>query len=367
MTNYAAIKVHYDHRKSLLQHLKYSREPTLKEYNEYLSLYRDEGVGGEGFHECMNFYIPEKDSVKIYLPPTCIPSGEKSEDDFIIFTFTYKQDKELPAHIIGVHAGASIVARDGGYYRENVTIDEGIEGLFYHAEGEPEYVTLFTTPIPYNFSAGVHTPSYKSWGYGLRYLKESHAKSILEEAYKNNVENMDSFSKTKKEVAIREQSVVQRIYSEYFGEDISLKNGNKGGASNGQGQIPDQEIGKLGERRVFEKEIEYVKSKGLPESEVEWLSKVVPTSVCDIKTVRETKNGFENHYLEVKSSRLDFGENIYVSSRQIDFFKEDKENCSFVFVNFLLEPEAPTMQYLSLDEVLNRFHLKPIKYRLSEK
>jgi hypothetical protein len=73
MTKFMAIKIHYDHRQSLPTYLKYSKVPTEDEYNEYLELY-DEGVGGQGFHECLNFAIPEEGDVKIYLPPTCLPA-----------------------------------------------------------------------------------------------------------------------------------------------------------------------------------------------------------------------------------------------------------------------------------------------------
>ena len=58
MTKYIAIKIHYDHRTRLPQHLKYSLAATPEEYQEYLDLYED-GVGGQGFYECLNFHNPE--------------------------------------------------------------------------------------------------------------------------------------------------------------------------------------------------------------------------------------------------------------------------------------------------------------------
>ena len=113
MSNFIAVKIHYDHRQSLLAHLKYSLAATEDEHKEYLSLYRDENVGGEGFNECLNFSIPEQGTVQIYLPPTCLPGKKRLADDFMIFSFTYHQDREMPSRIIGVHAGTNVIGKDG--------------------------------------------------------------------------------------------------------------------------------------------------------------------------------------------------------------------------------------------------------------
>lgn len=176
MTKFIAMKVHYDHRPSLPEHLKYSRPPTLAEYQEYLTLFRSKGIGGEGFHECLNFAIPDEAPVKIYLPPTCLPDEKHLNEEFVIFSFTYKQDPEMPACIVGVHAGARIINKDG-IERLGVEQIEGIDFFFYHAEAPADLVTLITPAIQYDFREGRFTPAYKSWGYGLRYLKEEHAKT----------------------------------------------------------------------------------------------------------------------------------------------------------------------------------------------
>ena len=55
---FMAIKIHYDHRAVLPHYLKYSKLPSAVEYDEYLDLYNKEGIGGEGFHECLNYQIP---------------------------------------------------------------------------------------------------------------------------------------------------------------------------------------------------------------------------------------------------------------------------------------------------------------------
>lgn len=44
MTKFVAIKIHYDHRKSLAPYLKYSKAPTPEEYMEYLDLFMKKGL-----------------------------------------------------------------------------------------------------------------------------------------------------------------------------------------------------------------------------------------------------------------------------------------------------------------------------------
>jgi hypothetical protein len=90
MVRFMAIKIHYDHRPRLKPHLKYSLVPTQNEYREYLDLYRTEGVGGEGFHECLNFHRPETGNVKMYLPPTCRPGERFLDEEFVIFRLPTK-------------------------------------------------------------------------------------------------------------------------------------------------------------------------------------------------------------------------------------------------------------------------------------
>ena len=173
MFQFLAIKTHYDHRKTLPKYLKYSRVPSINEYNDYLELYRDEGVGGEGFHECLNFNIKEEENTKIYLPPGYIPNQEKCDDEYIIFTFTYKTDKELSSCIIGIHAGARITNREG-ISRNDIQTIEGVESLTYHAESQPNLTTLLSSPIEYSFKEGIYTPIFKSWGNGLRLWLKSY-------------------------------------------------------------------------------------------------------------------------------------------------------------------------------------------------
>lgn len=179
MTTFMAMKVHYDHRARLPMHLKYSLPPTPAEYDEYLSLYQEEGIGGKGFHECLNFSIPEEGAVRIYLPPTSRPNRKHLNEDIVIFSFTYKSDRDMSAHIIGVHAGVRLLNNDNSDIKRTETIGE-LKPLFFNAEAPAEYVTLFNPPVAYDFREGLYTPKYKSWGYGLRYITEGHAQNIVD-------------------------------------------------------------------------------------------------------------------------------------------------------------------------------------------
>jgi hypothetical protein len=364
MTRFFAIKIHYDHRSSLPKHLKYSRAPTHDEYNDYLALYNDEDVGGEGFHECLNFNIKEEENTRIYLPPGYIPGPEKCDDEYIIFTFTYKTDKELSSHIIGIHAGVVITNREGIRRTEIQAID-GIESLSYHAESQPNLTTLLSSPIKYDFKEGKYTPIFKSWGNGLRYLTDDNAINIIDEALKK-ARNLSTKEKTLRFSVDREIQVLNSIRSRYFGEG---KNNDvaKRKATGGSGSPPDKETGYLGEKYVYEKELEYVRGEGLDISVVEWISQAIPSSVFDIKTVRKFEDGYRAHYLEVKSTRMTDYNNVYISGNQIDFFLENPNDSTFVFVNLDKNKKAIKSEEYTLEMLKNKFALKPIKYRVVEK
>ena len=362
MTQFMAMKIHYDHRKSLPSYLKYSKVPSEDEYNEYLALY-ESGVGGQGFHECLNFAIPETGNVKIYFPPTCLPSQNLVNEEFIIFSFTYKQDQELPSVVLGVHAGVSIDNLEG-IIRSDYKIDGGVEDLFYHASSDSDLTTLFTSPLSYNFKEGIYTPVYRSWGYGNRYVEERHALNMLNAAYDNAKNSHILANGTKKIVVEREIYVLENILQRYFGikPEKRLSNNIKSTIENSS---IDKEIGYKGELAVYNKELEYVKSIGLSKDSVEWLSQGVPSSVFDIKSVRKKENKILEHYIEVKSSKLNYGDNIYISSRQVDFFKENIERTSIALVNF--NEDTPDITYKTFDQLNREFLLEPIKFKLIRK
>jgi hypothetical protein len=364
MANFIAIKIHYDHRRSLAQHLKYSTLPTAKEYNEYLELHRKEGVGGNGFHECLNFSVPENGVVQMYLPPTCLPAQEKLDEEFVIFSFTYKGDKEMPARIVGVHAGARILNRDGVPRIGMENIDGIEEPFFYHAEAPENLVTLFIPPIEYDFHDGIYTPSYQNWGFGLRNIKEEHAKNIITAALKAAKEDISQAKISKREILEHQIYVLNEIDRKYFSSSISTEvtppktNGFTGT------NLPDKEIGFLGERLIYERELNYVSSIGLAASEVEWVSQSAPQSPFDIKSVRKTESGIKDFFIEVKSSRAIDDSNIYVSSRQVEFFEQNETCGAFVFVSFEPDRSLKGIRELTLRQLIAEFELEPIKYKL---
>jgi hypothetical protein len=161
MTRFVAIKLNYDHRPELPTELKYSKEPTRQEYQEYLDRFYQQGIGGEGFHECLNFAIPDDEgTVRIYLPTTDIPRERYWNDEFVFLSFTYKGDPELPSYAIGVHACAGMRDHDGLNRPEITTRTAGNQRLTFNAEAPAEYVTLFCQPIKYEMSDGIYTPVY---------------------------------------------------------------------------------------------------------------------------------------------------------------------------------------------------------------
>lgn len=362
MAKFIAIKIHYDHRNSLPDHLKYSRKPTNEEYQEYLNLFREENIGGEGFHECLNFSIPESGSVKIYLPPTCLPDKKYFEEEFVIFSFTYKYDREVPACVVGVHANARFLSREG-IERKDVEEMPGLDNFVYFAESPAEYVTLITKPLEYNFKDGIYTPPYKSWGNGLRYIEEKHADNIISSAIESVKNNLPLSGASRKIVLDRQIEVLKNIQERYFSTKTAIE---KGGGI-GRVGAPDQESGYAGELFVYQKEIEYAKQHGIPVSEVEWISQSVPSSPYDIKSVRKTDLGFRDHYIEVKSSRAGNEANIYISSRQIEFFQSNEIQSSFMFVKLSSNRELLSIRELSLNSMLTEFELEPIKFKLRSK
>jgi hypothetical protein len=367
MPNSIAVKYHYDHRVSLPQHLKYSRAPTTEEYQMVLDLYYEEGIGGEGFHECLNFNKDSNNQTKIYLPPGYMPAEKISNDDLLIFSFTYKGDKELPASIIGVHAGVNILSREeAGIARKNTKSTNETSDLCFHAVSPSNLATLFSTPLNYDFKEEKYTRRFKSWGNGLRYIQDEYATRILQDALNNSIEKHSLERNIEKIQHIEEEiNVITEVLKIYFSIDKKVSVSNRR-ISSGNEQ-PDKEIGYLGEEYIFNKELEYVKENNIDPIHVEWLSQSVPSSVYDIKTVRVIGNKVRDHYLEVKSTKMSDFNNVYISSRQIDFFEENTSASTFVFVKFNSDRKVIEEKKYSILELKKQFDLNPIKYKLHEK
>ncbi len=367
MTKFVAIKIHYDHRKSLRPHLKYSKVPTPQEYKEYLDLFREEGIGGEGFHECLNFSVRDGSPTKIYLPPTCIPDNRFSDEEMVFFSFTYKGDKELPSSIVGVHAAAKLKSVDReAIERDDIESIEGADKFHYHAEAPSEFTTLITPPIEYNFRDGLYTPKYQFWGNGLRYISEEHAENIINTALAGANSRILRSKGAEAIVIEREISVLEAIKSRYFSSPASKNSKAKqsGSSFGGANSIPDKELGYLGEKFIYESELEYVLKHGLPASDVEWVSQSVPQSPYDIKTVRVINKEKHEHFIEVKSSRAVDESNIYLSSRQVQFFQENHDCATFKFVTFATRNEVKSVRELDFIQLSKEFELVPIKFKL---
>ncbi|MCK0716381.1 protein NO VEIN domain-containing protein [Chromohalobacter sarecensis] len=364
MTKFVAIKVHYDHRGQLPRHLKYSIPPTAEEYSKYLELFSS-GVGGEGFHECMNFAIPESGDVPIYLPPTCIPAASAFDEEFVFFTFTYKGDRELPASIVGVHAQSKMVDRVG-LDRSDIMLDFLDVNLLYQAVAKSEYVTLFTEPLGYDYKEGVYTPSFDSWGYGLRYLEDQHAKRLITDAFSAASEALRQQDETTAIVSVRELEVLSRIHHRYFGAPLALPAETENRSTFNPSE-PDPEVGNLGERVIYEQELAYAKAHKIPLHKVQWVSQATPSSVYDILSARLKNEKIVPHYIEVKSSRMDLGQNIIVSHRQVVFLEKHRTTSSVALVSFSEGRDSPNSNYYLAGDFLDQFELEPVKYRAVSK
>lgn len=370
---FMAMKIHYDHRRVLPTYLKYSTLPTREEYDEYLDLYKKEGIGGEGFHECLNFQIPENGNVRIYLPPTSHPSEKKMDDEFVIFSFTYGGDRDRPDHIVGVHANTELLDFEG-INRPDVEQLDGVFPFIYHAEAPAEFVTLLNPSVEYDRNNGAYTPAYQKWGYGLRYITQQHAENIIRDSLQAARQRRPHANDVEQLAIDRQIEVLERISLRYFPGVLQDDRGNNPAGDN-RVQIapplpplPDKELGLLGERLVYQRERRYAERIGVDPANVEWISQVVPTSPYDIKTVRETPDGYRDHYLEVKSSRMGLGGNVYISANQVAFFEEHQENSIFVFVNFNEQNQAEEpFTDLSLDQLNEQFELIAVKYKLRRK
>jgi len=362
MPIYLAIKTHYDHRAELAPHLKFSTLPSAVQYARYLSDYRDKGTGGNGFHECLNFAVSETNSTKIYLPPTCLPATKRLGDEFAIFSFTYKTDPELPSAIIGIHGGVRILSNQpGGIIRAETEQIEGADPLHYHAEAPGDMVTLLTPPFPYNPKVGRHTPKYTHWGYGMRYIKPDQVGAILIDAEVLATARLSTARTTEQSAMQRELRVIRLIRARYgLGTPIAATTKSTGNNE------PNAETGQAGERLVYDSEIEYVRSRGIDESRVEWISQVNPQSEYDILSVRKVGGQLIPRYIEVKTSTSE-ETNVYISSRQLDFFAAHQDQSHFTLLTLDRKYNIKRRLDLTLEELRGKYLLEPIKYKLAER
>ncbi|MBU2512144.1 DUF3883 domain-containing protein [bacterium] len=358
-----AMKIHYDHRNTLPTHLKYSKSATAKEYNEYMYAYENDGIGGAGFHECMNFKFSSSNKLKFYIPPRHFPNLKNVENgNCCIFSITYGDDPQLPWHIVGVHARCELYQRNG-LKRQDVKTPVGIGWPYeYQAEAYSEYSTLFCSPVSYSIKAGRHTPILSQWGNGLRYLEEEHAKNIVNDAFVNAQALQKNSGKAESIVIERQLEVLQNLHEYYFNSKIKSRQNKRYKGSN---NLPDKELGDIGEEYVYNQELIQAKKDGINPVKIEWVSNSDPQSPFDIKTVRKIKGVETEFLLEVKSTSLDDYSSVQISSRQISLAEDQPNNFLFIFLNFANRKKSPVkIKEFSINDLKSQFDLEPVKYRL---
>jgi len=364
------VKVHYDHRRNLEHYLKYSRMATPQEYQEYLNLFAS-GVGGQGFHECMNFWIKEGDErVLFYLPPGYIPSLDTIDNgELCIFFVTYQGDEELPSNIIGFQARCTINADGNHIERTDIQTPDGIDEKFiYHGYSLREYSTLFTVPLPFDVTSGYYMQALQKWGNGLRYNRDDNGiQRILIESYNAANERYDVASIAERTVIERQLVVTENAYRYYFNQEIQGENNVVIITRNNitEPNLPDKELGALGEQIIFDRELDYAAKNKIPLKEVEWVAKAQPYSPFDIRTKRLVNGKLTELFLEVKTTRLDNFDNVYISSNQVDFADNHKNSQIFVFVN--INDEGHQISEYTIEELRQQFSFMPIKYKLKAK
>lgn len=271
----------------------------------------------------------------------------------------------MAGRVVGIHAGARLIDRTGRVRGAGYEIP-GVEPLIYHAEAPGDLVTLINPPLPYDIRDGLFTPVLTKWGYGRRYIQSSHAANIVRAATAQAVEALASASLSQQPILTRQVDVLRRISDRYgLGvEDETFTTTTHDILP--AGRLPDVEIGYRGERFVYERELAYVASLGYKPSEAQWISQLAPTPPFDIRTLRQTPQGVREHFLEVKSSAVSEGDNVYISSQQIAFFEQHQSCATFALVHFGTD-QTPSLRELSLSQLRSEFELQPVKYKLARR
>jgi hypothetical protein len=269
----------------------------------------------------------------------------------------------MSSHIVGVHAAAHVLPKDG-ITRSDVDHIEGIDHLTYHVEAPVELVTLINPPLSYDCKDGKYTRAYRLWGYGLRYINQAHAAQIVRSALEHASAALNTASTSETEGLQGQIQVLRGIAERYFPNDVPDDAPAGAARSGSEPPPPDPEIGRLGEKLVYEEELRYVKSLGLACSSVEWVSQSEPQSRFDIKSVRKQGGLVRSHFIEVKSSKMNDQINVFISSGQVEFFEGHKKSSTFKFVTFSRDRECIQIRELTWLELTTEFSLIPIKFRL---
>lgn len=342
--NVIAVKIHEDTRDYLPSYMKYSQQPlNEKEYETFLNK-GEEGKGGLGFHECMNFKVCQDNSVKFYLPPGYTPSLKNNNGLFIIVWISYS-----PHRILGIQYNSKIFSDDLEHIRDDSSFKYKETPLVYHGETTAENSILFCSPMELKIPRHIH--KFQRWGSGLRYLDLRHIKNIVIDRMKLLQKKLNSF----------EENELQKLQhlANYLSLDFSKKTERVCPSTI---KIPDKELGDWGEELVYKDQLKIAKSLNIPLKEIFRIALINPQCVYDIESVKPTSNGYEKLYIEVKTTHDLENPSIFISERQIDFARKHKKNHIFAFV----DASKQTIRYLSIDDIDSKseYSLAIEKYRL---
>ena len=115
--------------------------------------------------------------------------------------------------------------------------------------------------------------------------------------------------------------------------------------------IPDKELGDLGEKHIYERELALASRLGQPASQVKWVSRGNPQSPFDIRSIRELGGAIRDHYIEVKSTTVLDDTHIFVSAREIAFLDEHNDHCSVVLVRFHPDKSLRDIRDFTIDQL----------------
>lgn len=341
-----AVKIHEDSRDYIPACMKYSKQPaSVEEYEEFLEI-GEEGKGGLGFHECMNFKVCEDDSVKFYLPPRYTPTPSKTNKSFAIVWVSYS-----PHKILGVQLNCTIRGDSkNSFLRDDSSFEYKGAPLCYHGFTDSSSSILFNEPL--DLIENRHTPKFQRWGSGLRYLKPKHLKNIFEDRVRAL-----SQKRQKNSYENEELSKIRMFVNLPQNDAITTADGQR------NHPVPDKVLGDWGENFVYQDQLQRAEKEGLSSKEIIHTSQLDPQSVYDIESIKKTKDGNVPIYIEVKTTQTMENPSILISARQINFARNNSENHLFAFV----DASKKTIRYLTLADVEKEYDKIPEKYRLKRK
>jgi hypothetical protein len=242
--------------------------------------------------------------------------------------------------------------------------------LSYHVEADADFVTLFVpSMLQYNPRDGRYTPPRKIFGYGLHYIEKAHAQNIISDQLRSvEKELANDPSESRRAITERELVVLHRIYDRYVNgivdRGLARENNQPVKENANFTGIPDKELGDLGEKHIYERELLIASKLDQPASQVKWVSRGNPQSPFDIRSVRDVGGVVRDYYIEVKSTTVLDDTHIFVSAREIAFLDEHSDRCSVVLVRFNPDKSVKDVRDFTIDQLRQRFELVPVSFKL---